>query len=582
VRLAAGIDAARNGDDTVATDELTHAADAFAEAAHHLDSPWAAPAGWLPGVGHNVRAAEVMASAAADVSRDGATTALGARAETLTLRGGTLDLARVQALEAPLDRVAAAMDTWSPRLVDADTPWLVPPVADRLEEVTDTLAEARPDVELAADGVRLVPDMFGVDGTSRWLVAFVTPVEARGRTGFMGNFAELTATDGHVDMTRFGRASELEQGGTPADQRTLDGPEDYLARWARFDPTGTWRNITMSPDFPSVAQVMAQLYPQSGGQEVDGVIAVDPVGLAALLRLTGPITVPGVDRELTAENAAQFLLRDQYVDLPDNPERIDALESLSRATFNRLTTGSLPGPGEVADAMSGSVADGHIHMWAADEDQQALIEDVGLDGALPPAGRSDYLGVVSNNAGGNKVDLFLSRHVDYDATWDPATGRVTGTATVTLTNDAPAAGLPRYVIGSAADRPPPSGTNRTYLSVYTPWEATGVTVDGKPAALERQVERGYKAYSLFLDVPPEGGTRTVTLELDGAVPAGDHYRLVLGTQPLVTPDRFDLALDVAGEHEVTIRNRQVPGGQSVTASVPLHKDSTVYDVAVHS
>ena len=59
-----------------------------------------------------------------------------------------------------------------------------------------------------------------------------------------------------------------------------------------------------------------------------------------------------------------------------------------------------------------------------------------VDGALPAVGDGDYLGVVSNNAVGNKIDLFLSRQIAYDVDWDPASGAVAATVTVTLTDRA--------------------------------------------------------------------------------------------------------------------------------------------------
>ena len=45
-------------------------------------------------------------------------------------------------------------------------------------------------------------------------MAFTTPAEARGLGGFMGNYAELTATDGQLGLTDFGRTAELNAGGT--------------------------------------------------------------------------------------------------------------------------------------------------------------------------------------------------------------------------------------------------------------------------------------------------------------------------------------------------------------------------------
>lgn len=582
--LQEGMDAARDGDDTLATARLAEAADAFAEADRHLGSWYAAPAQVVPVVGHNARAAETMAASAARVSRDGTDAALDADLETLTVQGGHLDLDRVQALGTPLGDVADVLSTAAADLDDVDAidgPWLVSPVADQLDRVRSEVAAARPDVDLAADATEVIPSMFGADGESRWLVAFVTPVEARGRTGFVGNFAELTAVDGVVDMTRFGRASELESGGTPGDQRTLSGPEDYLERYERFAPASTWRNVTMSPDFPSVGQVMAELYPQSSGQPVDGVIAVDPVGLAALMRFTGPIEVPGVAEPLTADTAADFLLRDQYLIFGDKADRIDTLETLARATFDGLTTGSLPGPGTVADTLGPAVSAGHIHAYGVDAAHQALFEDIGLDGALPEV-TGDSLAVVANNAVGNKIDLFLDRDITYEARWNPTTGALSATATVTLTNNAPSEGLPRYVIGSPLpkDVRPAPGTNRTYLSIYSPWTLDGAMLDGGPVTLQRQTERGRYAYSLYLDIPPEGGRRTIVLELSGNVDAGGAYTLDVATQPLVEPDQLALTVDVAGDREIVGDEPLSVNGRTVSATEALTQEATRYRIEV--
>lgn len=580
-RLQQGMDAARAGDDDLATRRLAEAADAFEEADRHLGSWYAAPARALPVIGDNARATATMASAAASVARDGTHAALEADIDGLTVQDGRLDLDRVRALAGPLDDVATVLHAADADLAALDDGWLLPPVAERLDRIRADVASARPDVDLAADATRVVPAIFGGDGDRRWLVAFVTPVEARGRTGFFGNFAELTAVDGDVEMTRFGRASELEDGGTPGPARTLSGPDDYLDRWARFSPAAVWRNVTMSPDFPSVGQVVTELYPQSGGQPVDGVIAIDPVGLAALLEFTGPIEVPDVAEPLTADNAAQFLLHDQYVAFADNTDRIDTLETLARATFDRLTTGDLPSPEVVGDILGEVVRAGHIHAYGADPDHQELFTEIGLDGGLPEV-EGDSFGVVANNAAGNKIDLFLQRSIDYAADWDPATGEVGATATVTLTNTAPSDGLPDHVIGSplATERRPPPGTNRTYLSVYSPWLLVGATLDGEPVDLERQTEGGRYAYSLFVDIPPGGGSRSLTLELRGLLAPGDDYVLDVMTQPLVRPDQLALVVEVAGEGEISAGGPLVVDGRRAAGAGTLTAEETRYRIGV--
>jgi hypothetical protein len=581
-RLEQGMAAARDGDDARAEERFGEAADAFASVEGTLGGWWAEPAELMPLIGHNARAIQAMASTAADLSEEGESAAADADVDELTVSGGQLDLERVRSLEQPLVDVAETLEGAAGRMDAVESSWLAAPVADRVNRVQNEVADARPDARLAADAVRVVPAIFGGQGESRWLVAFVTPVEARGRSGFMGNYAELTAVNGDVEMPRFGRISELESGGTPGPQRTLSGPDDYVARWARYEPTTTWRNITMSPDFPSVGQVMAELYPQSGGSEIDGVIAVDPTALAALLTFTGPVTVPGVPEPLTADNAAQFMLLDQYVELPDTGERVDVLENLARTTFERLTSGDLPSPRTVADALGPAVRDGHIQLYGADADQQALFTEIDADGALPPVD-GDFLAVVNSNAAGNKVDRFLSRDIDYRAAWDPASGEVAATVAVTLVNDAPRSGLPDYLIGNALGDEGVGlapGTNRTHLSVYSPLALEGAEVDGRAVDIPSEVERDRYAYSLFVDVPPEGGASTITLRLRGAIPAGGSYRLDVAGQPLVTPDRLSVTVESAAGGVVTAKAPMEADGASASATVRQTRHESTFRVEV--
>jgi Protein of unknown function (DUF4012) len=577
-RLESALDAVRDGDDVLAEQRFAEAAQSFATVQRALGGWWAEPAEVLPVLGHNARAIEAMATTATDLSRQGRHAAADADIDQLTVEGGRLDLERVRALEGPLLDVATTLEDAAARMAAVDTPWLARPVTERVDRVRSEVADAQPDARIAADAVRAVPAIFGGEGESRWFVAFLTPVEARGRSGFPGNFAELVAVNGDVEMTRFGRIGELETGGMPGPERTLTGPADYLARWSRYGPTSTWRNITMSPDFPSIGQVITELYPQSGGRQIDGVIALDPTALAALLDFTGPVTVPGVPEPLTTENAAEFMLFDQYVDLPERSERIDVLETLARTTFDRLTSGDLPGPRQIADTLDPAVRDGHIQIYSRDSAQEHLFTELGADGALPPID-GDFLAVMNNNATGNKVDRFLSRDIDYHAAWDPSSGAVAATAKVTLVNDAPGSGLPDYIIGNslgAAAADLPKGTNRTQLSIYSPLMLEGADVDGRSVEITPEVERDRYAYSMFLDVPPEGGISIVTLNLRGRIAMHDNnYRLDVARQPLVTPDRLRITVESAdGRHLKAIPPMEVDGARGGVATRLTEHETT--------
>ena len=53
------------------------------------------------------------------------------------------------------------------------------------------------------------------------------------------------------------------------------------------------RDTNLTPDFPRAAALMSALHTRSFGSDVDGVVAIDPVVLASVLKATGPVTVAG-------------------------------------------------------------------------------------------------------------------------------------------------------------------------------------------------------------------------------------------------------------------------------------------------
>src|SRR5690606_41415432 len=108
-----------------------------------LGAGCAAPARAVPGRGPNASAVEAMASAAAEVARDGTEVAVVADVDALTVQGGRLDLARVRALRDPLDDVADVLAGAESDLGEAAGPWLRPPLAERLDRVRDGVAAAR-------------------------------------------------------------------------------------------------------------------------------------------------------------------------------------------------------------------------------------------------------------------------------------------------------------------------------------------------------------------------------------------------------------------------------------------------------
>jgi hypothetical protein len=520
-RAQEGLDAARGGDTERAADLLDQSSRAFGSAHGEFSSWWNRPARLLPIVGAQARALELVSGAGAEVAASAAESARSADVQSLHLTAGRLDLDRVAAMNAPLQRALVALEAAQHAMVRSASPWLVPPIAGRIATFDRAVGSALDDVRVAAQAVAVAPALLGGDGPRHYLLLFATPAETRDLGGFTGGYGELVADAGHLELVRNGKIADLNAAGAG---RHLTDPSAIPARMRSFQLDQYWQNVTASPDFPTVAEAARQLWPQSGGGPLDGVMYVDPAALAGILALTGPVTVDGYDRPLAAKDVVDFVLRGQYAAFDVTDERKDFLVDVARAVFNTLTTRDLPGPRTIADALAPAAQQRHLLLHSFHPAEQALFERVGIDGALPAVGAGDIVTVRTSDLGLNKVDAYLERTVDYAVTVDPGQGSVNATLTMKLHNGAPASGLPDYVIGSRIGRPP--GTNSLSLAVFTPLDLVDATANGSPLATGSDDEYGRQVHAALLDIPP-GGDVTVVFRLRGGLRRAGEYDLTL-------------------------------------------------------
>ena len=528
----------QDGDADVARDQLERART-------HLDRAGGKirlanlPARLVPGLAQQMDAVDVAVSEGRHIAA--AADDLLASADYDQLRyKGRLDLSQVDVLQPQAANVHQVMTTAQSRLDQAAEPWLAGPLRTRIEEFRGEVADVSDDTDLAAELLDLAPTLFGADQTRHYLIIFMTNAELRGAGGFIGSYAELEATDGSVELTRSGSIKDLVDQRKPG-ERTLDGPADYVRRYGRLKPWDFLQDVTISPDFPSDADVMAQLYPQSGGHKVDGVIGIDPSGLASLLKLTGPVDVEGLDEPLTADNAVHILTKRQYLDFSkDEDSRKELLEAATRETFKKLTKASLPAPRKLGDVLGPAVRGRHIQVWSPTAREQALFERVHADGAIAIAEGSDGFTIAEQNLGNNKIDAYLQRSTTYDVTVDAATGKLTANLQIVLDNKIPDIPFPPYVVSNS--RAAPQGTNVTTLAIYSPHRLVSAMVDGQEVTLGEDTELGLNVYETgVIRVPPRGQV-TLELELEGAVDLRRGYHLEIIPQPMVNAEQVSTTL----------------------------------------
>lgn len=519
--LANGTTEAHSGLDLLSMGDLAGAKAAFAQAhtdfaaaSDALNAVWAQGARLVPVVAQNQNAAASLAAAASRASASISAIVDRIDLDSLTVRNGQIDLDAVRSFATPLADLRQVLNDLGQASAASDNPWLLSVIEHPIHKLTVELTTQRTHVDDALRAVQLVPDMLGGSGKRVYFIAFCTPAEARGSLGFMGNFAEVTADHGRLEMTRFGRTTTDLDPQIANVQRRITGLDQFMANYGKFGfntesggiaAPDVWLNVTVSADFPSTADVIAQLYPQTGGQHVDGVIAMDPTTLAALLQLTGPIEVDGVAAPITSANAVRYLLLDQYQN-ESNVDRIDTLEALAKSVTKALLSGPLAGPRALAGIFGPLARAGHILAWSPNPSEEALFTQFRADGALPALHGGDGIGMAFNNGSGNKIDNFLDADLLY-ASKRTATGGLTSTATITLHNAAPPTGYADYVIGNVVGLPP--GSNRTYFTLYSATPVISATVSGTSIELTPGIEQDWHTSSAFLDLAPGSTERIV-------------------------------------------------------------------------
>ncbi|WBO64900.1 DUF4012 domain-containing protein [Streptomyces camelliae] len=410
----------------------------------------------------------------------------------------------------------------------AGSTWL--PAVDRgREQLSDQLDRLVPQTADVAVAARAVPPMLGAHGPRHYFLSFQNTAEARGTGGLPGAFAVLRADRGRLSFERFGNDTEMD--GVRTD---VNLGSEFADQYGDNGPGEIWQNSNMSPHFPYAARIWTSYWRTHTGRDLDGAIAIDPATLGRLLGATGPARLAD-GTALTADNAVDLTERTSYAAYENVGERkAFFVEAASAAAKQLMHAADDPG---LLPALLRAVHDvqqeGRLQVWSAHGAEERLLESRPFGGALPDT-PGPFAGLVVNNAAGTKLDYYLDRSL----VWAPGACTDNGrkvTVTVTLTNRAPASGLPDYVT-VRADHPDyrtRPGDNRLLVSYYAGRGAslTRATLDGHPVELIPGVERGHPVYTLDLELPRQS-SRTLVLHLNE--PDADGSPTIL-RQALVTP-----------------------------------------------
>ncbi|MGE2736470.1 DUF4012 domain-containing protein [Mycolicibacterium vaccae] len=470
---------------------------------------------------------DVVLGLAADVLRPAADVGLTISPDRL-YQDGRVDvelLRRQEAELADLSTNARRLNTAAGAITD---PRYVSLLRNARTELQSQIAGVTSIIENTALAARLAPSMMGADGPRTYFMGFQTNAEARGTGGLLGGFGILRFDDGKPAVDTLAPNTNLDEAVAP-----IDLGLEYDQQYAYAEPFTDFRNSNLSPHFPYAAQIWKTMWAERTGQEVDGVIAIDPVALSYILGATGPVTMP--DGEvISRENVVELTESTAYLRYPeDQVARKEYLQDIANAVVNKMT-GQVKSPRQLLEALGKGVSERRIAVWSAKPEEQEILEETPLAHVLP-GDDAPYAGVVVNNLGGNKLDYYLKTEIEYAADACREATRAS-TVTVKLINTVPDEPLPDYVAAAAGLSPEllirvPRGTNVASVRLFATKGAqlSSAILNGERVPAILNTERGHPVFEVQVIVPPSQ-TADISFQLSEPTAPG---RPRVPAQPMV-------------------------------------------------
>jgi len=482
-------------------------------------------AGRLPVIGPTAAAATTVSTVLDDVS-DVVIPALAgtgdAVAATQRTADGGLDLAPLQNAAGPVAVANATLADARERLDALDPATLRPELADSVSALQDRLADLDGVLATADRATTVLPTLLGADEPRTFLLLALTNAELRAAGGIPGALVLLRVEDGRAQVVRQVPSSAL--GRFPEPVLPLD-PDDVAVHSERL---GTFvQDVTATPDFPTTARLAAAMWAQRQGEQVDGVLATDPVALAYLLRATGPVRVDldpdlaagmGSDRiRVTDRNVVDLVLRHVYDHL--DAEQADRFFAVVASTVMDRVMGEDVDARGLVPALRAASAEHRVRVWSADPGEQARLEGTVLAGTFTEAPQAaDAVGVFFADGVAGKMSSYLDANLEHVRSQCAAEGRV-DELELRLRSAAPAdaaTSLPAYVAGRPGGASPP-GTIRLNVDVAGPRDGAMPRLerDGNAFGGESATAHGRPVTSFTVVLAP-GESTTVRVRVAAA------------------------------------------------------------------
>lgn len=515
--------------------QAEQARDGAKELASHVDAArgyvsdpvWQA-AGFLPVVGTNFSVAAELAGILSNVTH-GAVLPLSDVAASISPAavkpaGGVMNLQALTVARPAVTQANGVLQNAYSQVASLQPGFgTLPQLTDGIAQFKSVLREAAQQVSTADTVTDVLPSMLGDTAPRTYLVLFQNNAELRATGGIPGAAAEVRVDHGHITLGRQTAAKDIPKFPQPvlplADQtKGLYGP--IVGQY--------FQDVNLAPQFPLTARLAAEMWKQHFGDQVDGVISLDPIALSYLLQATGPVSLP-TGESLDSNNAAKLLLSDAYAKYEAVAQKDAFFSTAASAVFAKVSAGGFQ-PKPMLESLKKAANERRLLIWSSNQKEQEAIEAGNLSGGLPvqtPA--HGIFGVYLNDATGAKMDYYLRESYRVGGIMCRNDGRPTWEVEATLTNAAPAdaaTSLSEYVTGGGEYGVKP-GDAKTQVNVYAPPSAiyVGAWKGSSPLDVHRDMDSGYPVAQTSVQLSP-GQSVTLRFQFLGPAQAGQQPDMI--------------------------------------------------------
>ncbi len=386
------------------------------------------------------------------------------------------------------------------------------------------------------------PYLLGIDQERTYLMIFQNDKELRPTGGFLTAYSIVKVKNGKFEPVVSDDIYNLDK----KLKIKVPAPEP-IKKYLPLVNNWNMRDMNLSPDFKVSMDTFKEYYDKIDSPKVDGIIAVDTTLVVELLKVIGPIGVPGfgnfsADNDKRCNCPVVIYELESYADVAGpiiwaddlggkiilKPANYDNRKAILGPLMNSLLSNALGQPKEKIPALFSAgfnaLTQKHVMFYFGDSEVQKAMESFNIAGRIRDFD-GDYLHINNTNFAGAKSNLYVEEGVDLKV--EQGKDGTTNTLTVRYSN-------PQKHDGWL------NGPYRDWVRVYVPKGSTLVDSSGSEVPVTTSEDLGKTVFEGFFILRPLG---VLELKLKYKTPIKSNpYKLMIQKQPGTTGDIYNVSV----------------------------------------